>query len=295
MITGGSVGLGKQLALELARLEPARIWLTGRRLDTLESAANDLRRQWADAPPFELLPFDLASFQSIEQATRTFLSQCPTLDILVLNAGVMSLPPSCTTEGYEIQFGVNHMGHALLTSLLMPSLLAAKKPRVIVMSSYSHHDAPKGGIRWSSLKTPGNDLFTHQLYGQSKLANALFARELARRYPSLHVAAIHPGVVRGTEIQRRATGIHFIPLILISIVRFFFSISLHDGVQNQIWACTNNDYKSGEYYEPVGVPRKASATATDDVLAKDLWDWTTKELERWRKTSAWPDSSSTAP
>ncbi|KAJ1323517.1 retinol dehydrogenase 12 [Microdochium nivale] len=278
MITGSSVGLGKQLALELARIEPARIWLTGRRLDTLESAANDIRRQWADAPPFELLPFDLGSFQSIKQAARTFLDQCPTLDVLVLNAGVMSLPHGCTTEGYEIQFGVNHMGHALLTSLLLPALLAAKKPRVVVVSSSSHHDAPRGGIKWSSLKTPGDDIFILQRYGQSKLANILFARELARRYPKLRAASIHPGVVRGTEMQRRATGIPFILRILITLVRLLFTVSLHDGVQNQIWACINDDYESGEYYEPIGVPHKASADATDDVLAKDLWDWTVKEF-----------------
>ncbi|UQC75198.1 short-chain dehydrogenase/reductase [Colletotrichum lupini] len=281
LITGGNTGLGKQAAIELARLKPAQLWLTGRDAIRLRDAAADIRKQVDDAPPINVLTLDLASFKSIRSAAETFLSQCQRLDVLMLNAGVMSLPAGMTQDGYEIQFGTNHVGHALLTKLLEPALLAAKQdnPRVVVLSSRSHRDVPPGGIKWDSLKTSGTDVFILKRYGQSKLANALYARELAKRRPWLRVAAVHPGVVRGTDIQASATGIPFVLRCLISFIRHWITISLEDGVKTQVWASIDDQYPSGEYFEPVGKPGLASKYAMDDRLALKMWDWTESELE----------------
>lgn len=281
LITGGTTGLGKKSAIELARRRPAELWLTGRDMTRLEAAAADIRDQVDDAPPIRLLAMDLGSFKSVRYAAERFLAESPRLDILMLNAGVMSVPAGTTEDGYEVQFGTNHMGHALLTRLLEPALLAAKEagPRVVVLSSSSHRDAPDGGIRWDTLKTSGRDIFIIKRYGQSKLANALFARALARRRPWLRVAAVHPGVVRGTSLQASATGIPFVLRHVIAAIRRFFTISLDDGVRNQIWASTDDTYPSGEYFEPVGQSGLANEYATNDELADQLWSWTEREFE----------------
>ncbi|CAA9957837.1 short-chain dehydrogenase/reductase [Pyrenophora teres f. maculata] len=281
LITGASLGLGKQSALELARHHPAQIWLSGRNMERLEDAAADIRRLVADCPPLYLLELDLASFCSIKAASRVFLAQCSRLDILMLNAGVMCLPPGNTENGYEMEFGVNHMGHALLTKLLLPVLLKeeVESPHVVVLSSSSHHDAPRGGIQWDSLKSPGNDLFILNRYGQSKLANVLFARELSRHFPQIRVAAVHPGIVRGTNLQASATGWPFIVRHALAFLRYFFTISLEQGVKNQVWAALADDYPNGEYFEPVGKPGNASPYARNLELAEALWAWTENELE----------------
>ncbi|KAJ4376838.1 hypothetical protein N0V85_008998, partial [Neurospora sp. IMI 360204] len=229
LVTGGNAGLGKQSILEFvcqpASSLPSRIWLCSRSLERAQSAIDDISTAVQSSgvnPDFDAssiikpLELDLTSFDSIKYAARTVLKESDRLDILMLNAGIMATATGVTAEGYEIQFGTNHLGHALLTKLLLPLLLktahSAKgndlpQPadgtpssppdvRVVILSSEGHRLTPLSGISFSNLKSNQSSILTWQRYGQSKLANILFGKQLAAHYPDeLTVVALHPGAV----------------------------------------------------------------------------------------------------
>lgn len=150
LVTGGNIGLGKQAILEYAQHGPRQIWLAARNLDKAKAAADEIQSQAPDAP-IKLLRLDLESFESVNEAAKTFAAESDRLDILMLNAGIMASTPGLTEQGYAIQFGTNHMGHALLTKLLLPVLDKTAKSgtdadvRVVSLSSTAHRMLPKGG------------------------------------------------------------------------------------------------------------------------------------------------------
>ncbi|KAI1081287.1 short-chain dehydrogenase/reductase [Whalleya microplaca] len=286
LVTGGNHGLGKQSILEFARKKPAQIWMTSRDVAKGQAAIDDIKKEVPDAP-IQIIQLDVASFESVKKASETILAKLDRLDILMLNAGIMAVPPGLTKDGYEIQFGTNHMGHHLLTRLILPLLqktAAASGPkadvRVVVMSSIGHRNVVADGFRWELLRTKAEGIGAYERYGMSKLANALFARQLARDHPELRVVAVHPGFVN-TGLLTNATDGPYIVRIIGAIIETFVPGLLsttEQGTQNQLWASVSKDVKSGEYYEPIGVHGRASSNALDDALAKKLWDWTEKEL-----------------
>ncbi|KHN94190.1 NAD(P)-binding domain protein [Metarhizium album ARSEF 1941] len=283
LVTGGNNGLGKQAICEYIKHGPKQIWLAARNVAAAQAVVDEIHRHKPDSP-VKILKMDLSSFESVKQASRTFLAESDRLDILMLNAGIMAAAPALTEDGYELQFGTNHMGHALLTKLLLPILeKTASQPgadvRVVSLSSRAHLLAPKEGIVFDSLKTRAEEMQTFARYGQSKLSNVLFARQLAAHYPQFTVTAIHPGVVR-TNLVNSMTGVGMIYRILGPLVSCFLT-PVNQGAKNQLWATVAKDVKSGEYYEPVGVSGRSSKLGTDEDLAKDLWDWTARELEGW--------------
>lgn len=166
LVTGGAGDLGKQVAIEFARHKPARIYIADLPHDdggasvirAIRDAISD-----AHAPPICYLDVDLSSFESIRTAVAKFCAAEDRLDIAVLNAGIMRVRSGTTTEGYEIAFGINYLGHALLMKLLMATLLrTAELPgadvRVVAVSSEGHNLAPKGGILFDKLKGPCEDI-----------------------------------------------------------------------------------------------------------------------------------------
>lgn len=222
----------------------------------------------------------------MQAAAREFVNKESRLDILMLNAGIMAVPEAVTEEGYEVQFGTNHVGHALLTKLLLPTLLkTAALPqsdvRVISLSSIGHTAA--SGIAFSGLKIPSGGLATNLTrYGQSKLANILFVRELHKRFgeKGITAVAVHPGVVK-TELYRTMyTGVMSVG----NLSKMFYT-SVPDGTKGQLWAATAKrgngatEVKGGAYYTPVGVPEQCSGVAKNLELATKLWEWTEKEIE----------------
>ncbi|PHH71644.1 hypothetical protein CDD82_6396 [Ophiocordyceps australis] len=281
VVTGGSNGLGKQAILEYARHEPKQIWLAARDPTKAKTALDQIKNQVPNAS-IKTVQLDLASFDSVVTAAKTVIAESDRLDILMLNAGIMATSPDLTKDGYEMQFGTNHMGHALLTKLLLPLLDKTAKTgadvRVAVLSSTAHGMGPRQGIVFDSLKTKAGDMGAMQRYGQSKFANVLFARQLAKLRPSLTVAAIHPGVVT-TNLLAGSTALWEPVRWGIGLLAYTpLLVTVETGVKGQLWATVSNDVKSGEYYEPIGVGGKAIALANDDDLAKKLWDWTETEL-----------------
>ncbi|CAI6335553.1 unnamed protein product [Periconia digitata] len=287
LITGGNAGLGKEAALQIAKRTPSRILIGSR---SIEKARNTIAEILESVPGAQLTPIqmDLASFSSIKEAAEKILRTTSRLDVLMNNAGIMAVPAATTAEGYEIQFGTNHMGHALLTKLLLPLLLKTAEQsgadtdvRIVTLSSRSHIRAPKDGIDFSRLRSADPELSPYVKYGVSKLANILYVKELAKRYPAVKTMAIHPGIV-DTNLSTAMKKSSVVFKLLVPVVSYFSGVGVEQGVLNQLWGATSVDAESGQYYEPVGVGGKGSPLTQDVELADKLWQWTEKELEGWK-------------
>jgi NAD(P)-dependent dehydrogenase (short-subunit alcohol dehydrogenase family) len=286
--TLGNQGIGQQTVLALAKHQPGHIYFTARSTQKAEVTLSQLK---SDSPstPVTVVECDLTSLESVKSAAKDFLSKSPRLDILILNAGIMSVPPAQTKDGYEIQMGTNHVGHALLTKLLLPTLEAnAKKndTRIIVLSSQGSMMAR--GIGYSALKTDGKSRTmlggTQLLYLESKLANVYFAQQLAAHYPNITSVSLHPGIVATGLVSSQSL---FQKSVIKLSTRFSGQaggmFTPEEGAYNTLWAATVDkaELKSGEYYEPVGVLGKKTKFAMDGKASTELWNWTEEELKDW--------------
>ncbi|KPM36216.1 hypothetical protein AK830_g10350 [Neonectria ditissima] len=277
LITGANSGLGKQSSLELAKHNPALIWMAARSPEKGKEAVADVRRLVPDAA-VTFLELDLSSFDSIKAAAKTVLASSLRLDIFMLNAGLMGCPPKLTKEGYEIQMGTNHVGHSLLLKLLTPLLLKTSSShpvRVVSLASSAWKYAGPEKIQFETLKslegvTPVNR------YVQSKTANMFYAMEFAKHHPGLTTVSIDPGEV-ATQLFTREPGdeqmVHLQTEVVPKVAK-----PVEEGVKNQLWAATAEGVLSGLHYEPVGV-NEPHGLMLDSELAKEVWDWTQKELE----------------
>jgi retinol dehydrogenase-12 len=192
----------------------------------------------------------------------------------------MGGPPSLTPSGYEVTFGTNHVGHALLLKLLFPLLLSTPSPRVIFTSSRGHkHVLPAGGIAFDSLKTAQKDIKAISKYTSSKLANIVYARQVAKRYPQITCVAIHPEDVATQLFSKGAVGGGPEIEYLAREVAPKVGVSVEEGSKNGLWAATAEGVESGRYYEPVGVLGMGSELSRDEGLEIRLWEWTERELE----------------
>ena len=178
LITGGNTGLGKATALALAQ-KGARVILACRSLERGDRAASEIRSQVENAE-IAVHFLDLSSLESVRRFVQDFIRTESDLHILINNAGIYGCPPWKSEDGYELQFAVNHLGHFLLTNLLMDTLERSAPSRIVVVSSSLH----KGGhIEFDDLNGD-QDYQPKKAYVQSKLANLLFAHELNKRLPS---------------------------------------------------------------------------------------------------------------
>jgi NAD(P)-dependent dehydrogenase (short-subunit alcohol dehydrogenase family) len=222
----------------------------------------------------------------VNAAASAFLAEYPSrLDILICNAGRMGGPPGLTKDGYEVQFGINYLSHALFTKRFIPILQTTAstygESRVINLTSqgYTMHT---GGIPFEDLKTTQENIGMAgkqwARYGQSKFAQVLHTSELAKRYPEITAVAIHPGVVHTNLVE----GLPLFDRLFVKLMTFGQSIPLEQGSYNTCWAATCADKKaldSGAIYYPVGVQQKHTKAASDEKLWKDLWEWTDQQFE----------------
>ncbi|KAL8388891.1 hypothetical protein RB595_009002 [Gaeumannomyces hyphopodioides] len=290
LVTGGNNGLGLETVRQLARYSPAQIFLASRSLAKAEEAIRDVHSSSPEAAgaPISALQLDLASIASIKAAARAFTAASDRLDILINNAGIMCTPEGLTEDGYEVQFGTNHMGHALLTQLLLPTLkqtaaagAAAGRGgdvRVVFLSSRLESGAPAGTYKTDELKTTMADTPTMDRYSISKLANVHYAAALAARNPDLRVASVHPGVIRTGLQGPMLDGSGPVLRGVLSLAGNFLT-TIEKGVRNSLWAATAAEVESGAYYLPVGVGGKGSKLSRDATQRDVLWDWTQKELQ----------------
>jgi len=268
--------------LQLAK-HNAHVYLAARTPSKAESAIAAVKKEVPEAN-ITFLQLDLASLESVKKAADTFNASSPRLDILMNNAGVMAMAPGTTQEGYEIQFGTNHVGHALLTSKLLPTLRkTAEEPnsdvRIINLTSAGHLLAPKGGLVLADASGPMADYNTWTRYGQSKLANILFTKDLAERYPSIKSTAVHPGAV-DTGLSGEFAKSHPWLAYPIKLIKAVTTNNVQEGAKGQLWCATSKDAKSGAYYTPVGKEDGGSGYTQDKKLRGELAKWTEAELAK---------------
>jgi NAD(P)-dependent dehydrogenase (short-subunit alcohol dehydrogenase family) len=278
IITGANSGLGFEAARILAKTG-ARVVLAVRDTAKGSQAAAEIR---VSVPRADLtvMALDLASLTSIRSFTSAFLAEHDRLDLLINNAGVMAIPRRETADGFEMQFGTNHLGHFALTGLLLPLILGTPGARVVTVSSSAHLF---GKINFNDLQ--GNRSYGKWgAYGQSKLANLLFAYELQRRLAAAGSgaasAAAHPGYA-ATNLQRVGPEMEGSRLgqRTMSAVNRVLAQSAAMGALPEVYAATSPDVHGGDYIGPDGllgqqglpVKVKSSTRSHDQAVAARLW------------------------
>jgi protochlorophyllide reductase len=279
IITGANSGLGYESALALAR-KGATVVMGVRNLDKGRAALDALLKAEPNATPPTVMQLDLASLDSVRRFATEFSSQYDRLDILLNNAGVMAPPRSETEDGFELQFGINHLGHFALTGLLFDMLVATDSSRVVTVSSSAHRTAP---VFFDDLQ--GKESYSrYGYYGQSKLANVLFMLELHRRAQAagVNVASLgaQPGLAN-TELQSNTVTYsnNKVERAVYGVLMPLMSQSQEWGAFPQLYAATAPKAKSGEFYGPTimgtrGYPRKETPNkrARNEADARRLWE-----------------------
>jgi retinol dehydrogenase-12 len=268
LVTGANSGIGRATALGLVR-RGGRVHLACRSLD--KAAAVLEEAQAVDGPgSAAALELDLASLESVRRAAQAFLATGEPLHVLVNNAGVAGQRGQ-TADGFELAFGVNHLGHFLLATLLLDRLRDNAPARVVSVSSVAHRQVP--GIDFEAVRRPTRSFSGLPEYGVSKLCNVLFTQELARREAATGVTtyALHPGAI-GSAIWRR------VPWPVQPVMKLFMR-SDEEGAVTSLYCATAPELGgvSGRYYDHS--KEKAPSSVATPKLAAELWarseEWTT--------------------
>lgn len=264
--------------------------------DAISSIKSSLPEPLSSTVEIKHLPLDLSSLASVKEAAEHFLRENDRLHLLILNAGLMAQPAVRSSDGYEIQLAVNHIGHFLLTQLLLPVLRQTatagdgkdKQPdvRVVTVSSVAHNLAPSNSSpaakdNFMQVITSTDTLLnigTFDRYAFSKAANILFAAELARRHGDvLTSVSVHPGVVASNLYSTARQGLNRVGQSIFNACSGVVFRSVASGARNQLWAAAGaekHELTNGGYYAAVmhGIPKNRFATDAD--LGERLWKWT---------------------
>lgn len=275
IVTGSNTGLGYDTARALAE-HGASVVLAVRDTAKGDAAAARIRDRHPGAD-VTVRRLDLGSLASVKESAATMAAEYPRIDLLINNAGVMYPPKSSTADGFELQFGTNHLGHFALTGLLLPNLLPVDGSRVVVVASIAHNIRAKidfDDLQWE--KRPYNKVAS---YGQSKLANLMFTYDLQRRLAAAKAKTIavaaHPGVA-ATELSRHVPG------YTLPGVSWLFGKVLNTsemGALPQLRAATDPAVKGGQYWGPDGFREMrgypkvvtSSAQSHDEAIQQRLW------------------------
>ncbi|KAH8992672.1 NAD(P)-binding protein [Lactarius akahatsu] len=286
IVTGGNGGIGRETARVLLS-KGARVYIATRSEEKSQKAIEELKKETGKDSIF-FLKLDLADLVSIKATAEEYISKETELHTLYNNGGVMNSPiDHVTTQGFDMQFGTNVLGHFYLTKLLLPVLTATAKKtpagtvRVVNVSSIAHQYGAPEGIRWATL-APGNDslearkeLTSTKLYGQSKLGNILFSKELARRYGAGGIVStsLHPGVIHTDLGRYSGSFLNWIGQMIGYDVSYGAITSLYAGTAP---AAGELNGKYLTVWARVAVP---SENALDAELGKKLWEWCEEQVK----------------
>ncbi|XP_060920475.1 retinol dehydrogenase 12, like [Labrus mixtus] len=264
VITGANTGIGKETAIDLAK-RGAKVIMACRDAERGQAAVKEVV-EGSGNQNIVFMKLDLADSKSIREFAEAINKDEPKLDILINNAGVMVCPYGKTADGFEMQIGVNHLGHFLLTYLLLDLIKKSAPARIITVSSLAHS--------WGSMKL--DDLNSEKkydknaAYSQSKLANVLFSHSLSKRLEGTGVTtySLHPGVVK-TDLWRHLNG----PQQVLMKMASPFTKNSSQGAQTSIYCAVEPslEKESGGYYSDCA-PAKCSSEGKDDVVAQKLWE-----------------------
>uniref|UniRef100_A0A7N8WRD3 Zgc:112332 n=1 Tax=Mastacembelus armatus TaxID=205130 RepID=A0A7N8WRD3_9TELE len=264
IITGANTGIGKETARDLAR-RGARIVMACRDLERAEEAQADILEDTGNENVV-IRKLDLSDTQSIRAFAELINKEEKQVNILINNAGVMMCPYSKTADGFEMQLGVNHLGHFLLTYLLLDLIKHSSPARIVVVASVAHTWT---GMRLNDINSDRN-YDPIKAYGQSKLANVLFARSLARllQGTGVSVFSLHPGVVQ-SDLWRHQ---HQCIQMAVKIFRIFTKTTV-EGAQTTIYCAVEPGLESqtGGYFSDCA-QASCSRTASNDDLAQKVWE-----------------------
>lgn len=277
IVTGANSGIGYDSALEFAR-KGAQVILASRNLQKAQAALDAIQKEIPNAK-VEIIQLDLASQKSIHAFAEAFKAKYDRLDVLLNNAGIMMVPYGTTEDGFERQFGTNHLGHFALTGLLLDLLLATSNARVINVSSNGHR---MGNMDFDNLMYEGGEDYSAMgSYARSKLANILFTHELQRRFDAAGSTAMalsaHPG---GSNTN---LGNHLSSNVLMRIAFTLMTPLMQSsamGALPSIRAAVDPQANKGEYYGPNGfmetrgypVVVKSNEASHNQADAKRLWE-----------------------
>jgi NAD(P)-dependent dehydrogenase (short-subunit alcohol dehydrogenase family) len=275
LITGANSGIGFEAAREFAR-HGARTILACRSLDKAEAALGQLQAE-VPVPAAEVMLLDLASLDSVRRFADEFTERNDRLDVLVNNAGIMMNPYTQTTDGFESQFGTNHLGHFALTGLLLDRLLTTPNSRVVTVSSGGHR---MGRMDFDNLMFEQGGYSPARAYGRSKLANLLFTYELQRRINAvgadIKALAAHPGG-SDTNLGRHLEDRPLFKLWGPMMSRFSQSAAM--GALPTLRAAVDLEAVGGQYFGPGGwleqrghpVTVTSNRASDDETDARRLW------------------------
>ena len=278
IVTGGNSGIGYEAGLALAGRN-ARVILAVRDVKKGEDAAQKIHQKYPQSQ-VTVMPLDLSDLISVRSFAQAFLAKYDYLNILINNAGVMALPARKTADGFEMQFGTNHLGHFALTGLLLPALKATPNARVVTVSSFVHNS---GDIHFDDLQWE-KKYDRWGAYAQSKLANLLFAYELQRRLVGAGIdvksLGCHPGYA-ATNLQSAGPRMDgsVVSLWMTNLANVLIAQSQTMGALPTLFAAVDSQANGSDYIGPTslggmrGYPAKVSSSSKsyDEVAAKRLW------------------------
>lgn len=261
LVTGANSGIGRATALALGK-RGARLFLAGRSEERTRPVMEEIRSSGNDQVTF--LPVDLGDLASVRDCAARFLASGAPLHVLINNAGLAGRR-GLTPDGFELAFGVNHLGPFLLTELVVPRLKESAPSRIVNVSSRGHYRAR--GIDFGSLRKPTRPATALAEYNVSKLCNVLHAKDLARRLEGTGVTtySLHPGVI-ASDVWRE------VPWPVRSLIKAFMRSS-EEGAETSIWCATAPElaHQTGRYYDACR-EKRPSALAEDEALSKELWE-----------------------
>jgi NAD(P)-dependent dehydrogenase (short-subunit alcohol dehydrogenase family) len=284
VITGANTGLGKESAIKLIDLG-AQVILLCKNEQRGRDAIEDIRKQTQNKAidSLEIVPLDLANLDSVQRCAKSLKERLDKIDVLMLNAGIMAIPERRQTkDGFEMHIGVNHLGHFALTGQLIDLLKKSSAARVVTVSSAAHLLGKKTLV--DDLNFQNSKYEPWLAYGNSKLANILFTRELTEKIKSSKDASnilplvCHPGACR-TELSRYIFDLNSIPKALAPLLGVaisplvYFTKSAKEGAQTQVFLAASQSIQpsdAGMYYDN-SAPASTSNVAQDQKLWKELW------------------------
>lgn len=272
IITGANIGLGYESARMMAQ-KGAEVIIASRTPAKGEAAMNMIQTAAPNAK-VHYSRLDLADLESVRGFAEAFNREYDRLDVLMNNAGVMATPPQKTKDGFELQFGTNHLGHFALTGLLMERLITTPESRVVNVSSIA---AERGTMQFDDLMWEQNyDRFG--VYSQSKLANLLFTRRLNQRLQAANAAVVGVAAHPGVSNTNLSSSMNIpIPMGLVRPILGLMTMSAAEGALSQVRAAVAPDVARDDYYGPDGRMRgkpvkvEMPPQAHDDAVAERLW------------------------
>jgi len=270
IVTGANTGIGKVTAKELAR-RGARVVLACRSKSKTEPVIEEIKQETGNQQ-VDFVALDLSDLKSVRACAEQLLAKEPKIHGLINNAGLVAKRGAKTVDGYQMTFGTNHLGHYLLTRLLLDRMKQTGEARIVNVASHSHYRAKD--IDWAAVTRANQTIVGMKEYEVSKLANVLFTKELARRLEGSKVTAyaVHPGTV-ATDVWRR------VPPPFRWIMKKWM-ITPEEGATSTLVCATDPDLaaQTGRYYTVGGKEKRPNKVADDTQLASALWtksaEWT---------------------